>query len=208
MPNNIYFHVNKRPNILPPESPDFELMKQGQQIKVGDEVNPFFRRWKNEIPFKVYGSETFPNTLPFNEFLENLVKGEYNEHAEFPGFLWNPLMVYLGCLSELVLESIRIKEFKALPSRQRCLWLIKTLDEAVEWASDTSSGNKHQIVRVRVEGKIFECDASLLNYENQSLSDMEETARLYWLGKQPFEREEILFEGNAEVIEVLSNEQP
>ena len=130
MADKIYFHVNKKPSNPPPNSPDFEFMKEGQLKKVGDDDNYFTYQLKNDIPFDFFGSNSFPESPPFPSFLDLLLAGDYNERKGFSQLLHKPLALYMKLVGELVLESIRLKEFKARPSRQRCLWLTETKDQA------------------------------------------------------------------------------
>jgi len=160
MADKIYFHVNKKPSNPPPNFPDFEFMKEGRLIKVGDDDNYFTYQLKNDIPFDFFGSEKFPESPPFSRFLELLLAGDYNGRAEFSQLLFKPLALYMKLVGELVLESIRLKEFKDRPSRQKCLWLTETKDQAEEWASDCASGEDYRIVKVCVRGNVFKCDSS------------------------------------------------
>jgi len=207
MADKIYFHVNKKPSNPPPNSPDFKFMKEGQLINFRDDDNFFTYQLKNDIPIDFFGSNSFPERPSFDSFLNLLLAGDYNGRKGFSQLLHKPLALYMKLVGELVLESIRLKEFKARPSRQRCLWLTETKDQAEVWASDCASGADYRIVKVCVKGNVFKCDSSLLEFTNESLFQMEERVRLYWRGEDgPFKREEILFEGNATVIEVLSKD--
>jgi hypothetical protein len=181
-----------------------DILKSGQGEK---EVNYFTHNLKNQIPFDFFGNQSFPDHPQLDSFLRYLKLGDYNTNEKLPELLFYPLTYYLNLVGELVLESIRAKEFKGKPSRQKCFWLVGTQSEAEAWVSKLEFAVKPQIVKVRADGNTFRCDASLLKYENETLSDIEDKARLYWAGnsEKPFKEEEILFEGNLEVIEVLSN---
>lgn len=76
--------------------------------------------------------------------------------------------VYESCLMirELVLENIRLTNFPDLPSRLKCLYCCNTLDDAKNWVNALKRMDKKnvplQIVKLKVKGKVFEGDGSLM----------------------------------------------
>lgn len=93
---------------------------------------------------------------------------------------------------EEVFESVRASEFKALPSRQSCVFMSETLHGAQEFAHETG---RHMDVLYEVtltdpEARLHRTNYNLVN-ANLSPPDLVAQARLYW-ACVPSERVEVL----------------
>lgn len=102
---------------------------------------------------------------------------------------------------ETAIEEVRIKNFPDYPSRTRCIWICK--EEDLSYWSSQFRGNGIQIVELEVDGKIHECDATLIEGTTISLNKVRGKALKYWNGDiiDPFKKE-ILFEGKAKVVSI------
>lgn len=109
---------------------------------------------------------------------------------------------YVILCRELMMEEIRVVEFQSQPpSRQRCLYVCETFDEAATWKPLVGQGST--ICELRCTGMIHRADASLLLGDSEPLSVTKDRARKYWrseMGGSP--QPETLFVGNIEVVAV------
>jgi Protein of unknown function (DUF2441) len=105
---------------------------------------------------------------------------------------------------ELVWENIRLQEFPDEPSRQRCLWVTQTEDQARAWG-----GADQRIVRGRATGRVLQVDVQHLPRPQRDavvpLSDWQERARRYWRGDRTEHfQPEFLFVGTFRVDEIIN----
>lgn len=118
--------------------------------------------------------------------------------------------VYESCMiiRELVLENVRLKEFSDCPSRLKCLYCAKSYKEAFNWVPILKRMDKKnpplQIVKLKCKGKIFEGDGSLMLRDTFSVDCKVKMARKYWKNETSSCSQEILFVGEAEVVEVTN----
>lgn len=204
---NIFFHVNKRSRNSKASSANYELLQKWQEITVGKEENQFIRDLKTHMPFNSINDNVFPKSAPLKDFLNSLEVGDCNHYEKLPQSLFYPLTHYMKLVGELILESVRNEKFPELPSRYKCLWLTARQSEAEAWAPKCAPEKEyeHQIVKVCAKEEIFRCDASLLKFENEPLSELIRKSNLYWKGvpKNTVKEEEILYVGTIEVLEVF-----
>ncbi|MEK3975773.1 DUF2441 domain-containing protein [Psychrobacillus sp. FSL K6-1267] len=109
-------------------------------------------------------------------------------------------------IRETVAEMVRLEEYPDYPSRLSCLYATKNFEDALKWVEIFNSYNRQvlQLVSLRVFGKSFEGDASLLPKEDgASFSRKIEQARDYWKGNVKSELPELLVDGKIEVIEII-----
>ncbi|MEK4246253.1 DUF2441 domain-containing protein [Psychrobacillus sp. FSL K6-2684] len=109
-------------------------------------------------------------------------------------------------IRETVAEMVRLEEYPDYPSRLSCLYATKNFEDALKWVEIFNSYNRQvlQLVSLRVFGKSFEGDASLLPKEDgASFSSKIEQARDYWKGNVKSELPELLVDGKIEVIEII-----
>ena len=109
-------------------------------------------------------------------------------------------------IRETILEMVRLEEDPNYPSRLSCLYATKSLEDALKWADLFNSYNRQvlQLVKLRVDGKTFEGDASFLPKEDGiSFAKKIEQAREYWQGNVISGLPEMLVDGKIEVVEIL-----
>ena len=109
-------------------------------------------------------------------------------------------------IRETVAEMVRLEEYPDYPSRLSCLYATKNFEDALKWVEIFNSYNRQvlQLVSLRVFGKSFEGDASLLPKEDgASFSRKIEQARDYWKGNVKSELPELLVDGKIEVVEII-----
>jgi len=108
---------------------------------------------------------------------------------------------------ELALEKVRIEEYPHYPSRMACLYTSRSFDEAEKWAGYFQKiGRKvYSIVKLKVEGNIFDGDAcNCFDGTNIGNEDIEK-ARHYWKMDIPNEKPviETLVDGIIYVDEIM-----
>ena len=206
--DNTFYHVNKIPKS---PIPNYKFMNKEEPVTVGKEENQFIRDLKTHMPFNSINDSVFPKSAPLVEFMNCLEVGDCDHYEKLPQSLFYPLTHYMKLVGELILESVREKMFPKLPSRYKCLWLTDTQSEAEVWVPKCAPEEKYesQIVKVCARGEIFRCDASLLKFENEPLTELIRKSNLYWKGtqKNTVEEKEILFVGSIEVLEVLPRDK-
>lgn len=109
-------------------------------------------------------------------------------------------------IRETIVEMVRLEEYPNYPSRLSCLYATKNLEQALKWVDLFNSYNRHvlQLVALRVDGKSFEGDASLLPKEDGApFARKIEQARAYWQGNVGNGLPEMLVDGKIEVVEIL-----
>lgn len=83
---------------------------------------------------------------------------------------------YMGqtirAIREALVEMVRLQEYPEYPSRLSCLYAAKSYEDALKWKEIFVSHHRKvlQIVKLRVNGRIFEGDGTLLPKRMASLS--------------------------------------
>ena len=113
-------------------------------------------------------------------------------------------------VKELALEEVRESKFPDLPSRLHCMYLSIGKDIALQNIDSMSknkekNGKQFQAIAVKLNGKIFKAGKFYMTRESESYEYYKEKAYGYWSQKDLKDEEvkEILFEGVAEVVEIL-----
>lgn len=103
-------------------------------------------------------------------------------------------------LRELAMEDVRREEYPDYPSRLESLYVSKTLAEANDWFNYfIKLGRKtYQIVKVKVNGSVFNGDASDCFDGTINRDQNIKLARIYWKG-------EVNKEGTPPVYETIVN---
>ena len=105
---------------------------------------------------------------------------------------------------ELVMEEVRKEVHPEAPSRQRCLYLCDSLEEARYWNKVLGDqGNVGSICSSLCNGVSHRADTGLLLGDSEPLSVTRERATRYWRGEAGDKPEwETLFVGDAVVTGV------
>lgn len=154
----------------------YDQPKIDEIIKTSDEFNPYFRTIENSA------------TEPCNEVSQRDVS-----------------IHYVKMLREYVFENVRCSFYPHLPSRFRCLWFAKSLEDAQYWLSRIPHHGEKVILEVAPQDGaiLFEASDEYLtnNFENPALIKLR--ARAYWSGAlTETGRIEILGEGAFKVVGV------
>ncbi len=123
------------------------------------------------------------------------------------------LEYYDVAIKEMALEEVRKEQFPNLPSRLHCMYLSLSKDTALKnlksMAESREKNGKHfQAVAVKLNGVIFKAGKVYMSREGQSYNYYKQKAISYWKqrGLKDEEVKEVLFEGTAEVVEILDEQ--
>ena len=121
------------------------------------------------------------------------------------------LEYYDVAIKEIALEEVRKQFFPNLPSRLHCMYLSTSKDIALKnvksMAESREKNGKHfQAVAVRLNGVIFKAGKVYVSREGKSYNYYKDKAIEYWKqkGLKDEEVKEVLFEGRAEIVEILA----
>ncbi|NOJ40885.1 DUF2441 domain-containing protein [Bradyrhizobium australiense] len=139
--------------------------------------------------------------VPAVKFLKQVQAGNIN-CPTLPTVAAEVAQHYVMLCRELIMEEIRLAEFKGEPpSRQRCLFACETVEEARYWKQLVGPGST--ICELTCTGTIHRVDASLLLGDSEPLSVTRERARNYWRGEAGESPQwETLFVGEAKVTAI------
>jgi hypothetical protein len=195
-----YFHINR----IPPYS-NHAAMAVGQVIAVGGSFNPFFGYYDEHRTLAV-NTPTGIEHVSMVNWMKRVREGSITPN-NLPITACEIVEHHAMLVRELLLEEIRLVEVPEAPSRQRCMWLLESWEDAEYWRGRLPSTDP--IVRVSATGTAHVVDARLMPYDSVSLSEMRRLGRAYWRGEMSDQPErEVLFVGNIEVIEIGVSPSP
>ena len=171
----------------------------GTVFDVGSNTNPFFGFYEG---VRAYPVQT-PNgqvEVPAIKFLKSVRDGTIN-CPNLAQIATDIAEHYVMLARELIMEQVRIDIAPDAPSRQRCLWLADTLDEAKNWQARLRGNGL--IASLKLSGTIHRADASHLLGDSEQLATTYARARSNWNGEQSCKPElETLFCGTATVLAI------
>lgn len=123
------------------------------------------------------------------------------EYESLANKLQLTLFQYLKWIREELFEKVRIKTNPNLPSRKHCIW-ISNKGNLEKWWNIFKNKSGKRILEIRLKNNnIFIADGTLIKTETYGLSDYENIAERYWLGKIESDDElEISYEGEFEIL--------
>src|SRR5437667_5121499 len=126
--NEYFFHVNSNANLS-----TYDLMRRGTTINIGNESSPFFsiyETWQRTYPVRKDTGEV--QQVPAMRFLNEVKAGNITPD-NLSQTAYEVANHFLMLARELLWETVRLNEFPEAPSRQRCIWLTRTLEQARDW---------------------------------------------------------------------------
>ena len=194
-----YYHVNRLAGWS-----RYSLLDEGIVLNVGGESNPYFRFFeKYRKTYPVTQNDGSELQVLGVRYLHAVRSGEVNS-TDFPNVAHDLAQHLVTFLRELIWEDVRRREFPHLPSRQRCMWLIPTLDGVRFWIARMGVTEDFRVLRLRVQGRIHTASETHLLGDSVSLEEAIRLARQYWLGivEDPVSQE-VIFEGRVEVQSIV-----
>lgn len=115
---------------------------------------------------------------------------------------------YDVAIRDLAMENVRQQFFPDYPSRMHAMYLSENKAQTLRYMEEkaTIKGKTYQAVAVKLNGVIFRAGIKdcMIRRSGQSYSFYEEKAKAYWSQKCPKgQAVEVLFEGEAEIVEIL-----
>jgi hypothetical protein len=154
-------------------------MTIGALIEAGSGQNPFFGFYEGVRSYPVKTSAAVFQ-VPAIRFVKSVFRKEI-DCPNLPKIAAEIAEHYIILVRELVMEEMRREVAPDAPSRQSCLWLVDTIDEARAWR--IRLGGNNRIVRLRARGNIQRAGAALLLGDSEPLSKTYDRARSYWKGE-------------------------
>lgn len=196
-----YFHINSNAN-----GSSHAIMRRGDIIEVGGHTNPFFGYYETYArTFQVRDPNGGVEPVAALDFLRRVKDGAINPD-NLPLTAWEVSRHFLTLARELVWENIRLQDFPCEPSRQRCVWLVESEEQARLWGQRMGfSPMNYWIVKVRATGCALKTDAHLLAADSEPLPLWYDKARRYWRGEVTDDpHAEVLFTGTVRVEEIMA----
>lgn len=174
---------------------DFKL---GEKIHFGNETNGQMKIF--DFSFNEYGKPL--HELGFKKAKKGIFK---NKNLEMKMAI--ALQNYDLFMREIALEEVRNEKYPNLPSRFKCMYLSETKEETLknlEIMSKKGQG-QFQAIALKLCGELFyvkECGIGRLGV---SFNEYKKLAEKFWSQNQHSAEKikEILFVGDAEVVEIL-----
>jgi len=186
--DKIYYHIYSGKDVT-----------VGEILEYGKQKNGMWKRvYEGEYKIKGTGSKEFVKAFDKRKLFRFI-----------PAKAIKPIKYVLNdydfTLRELALEEVRAEKFPSYPSRFTCLYVTEKEEEAIAWAPRLTWQRENcQLVKLKLTGKLFTGDSKFNAKDNDSLMKYREIADGYWQGKLSKNPQmELLFEGKAEVMEVI-----
>ncbi len=111
-------------------------------------------------------------------------------------------------MREIALEEVRKEKFPQLPSRFKCMFLSECKEDVfknIDIMAKKTSNKTYQAVAVKLNGQIFCVRDFGIGRPGLSFNEYKELAEKFWTQDQnsKTKAKEILFVGEAEIVEIL-----
>lgn len=174
-------------------------MNVGDVFYFGNEYNNFYNELINIKHFN-------NNKKDANEIMADLFSKKNLTFSSINDFktVYNTVSDDSFILRELIFEEIRKRYYPDCPSRFKCMFVLKTSEEADEWLNifKRMKNKPLQIVKLKLDGNVFLGNANFIVRKNNSIIDKVNEAKAYWSGDKTGLIPEYLFLGTTTVIEV------
>lgn len=186
--NEVYYHINTGSNL-----------QVNDTLDIGQEYNNFY--------YEIYNTEHIKDDKDANVVLLEMLNNKslsFNDVSS-EKLVLNTISDDAMITRELMFEETRKEVDDNLPSRFKCLYVCKSIDEIKSWINifKRTNKNNYQILKLQLTGTIFVGDASFVLRQNISLNKKKEQAISYWSGCKKDNINEYLFIGKAKVLEIV-----
>lgn len=154
-----------------------------------------------------YGEFKLGDKLDFGDS-NNEYFDVYNKSPEYPlyddvGYLKSVATYYWKYLRETTFEETRKEQYPDHPSRQTSLFLTDE-NHLENWLLTLEYSNL-KVYKFKLNGKLHQCDATLVDIHPHNRTVVKEFAERYYSGEilPNSNKVEYLFEGTAEVIKIV-----
>lgn len=182
-----------------------------RNYKVGDIIK-FNKKTNNGMFERVYNTTFLLNNIRLADELYACAERKFKKFKNKEDIyqIAHKLQIYDVLVKELAIEEVRQIHCPDFPSRLHCMYLSLNKDivlkNIVSMANNPERNGKHfQAIAVKLNGKIFKAGKVYMSREGQSYNYYKNKALKYWQqdNLDNSEVKEILFEGTAEVVEIL-----
>lgn len=155
-------------------------------------------------------------TMLFDECHHNGVSQRVMEKTELVRAIYADPEAYSGelehhtavALRELAMEEVRGDCFPDYPSRMRCLYVSRSLEEARQWGAFFAQIGRptYAIVKLECRGRVFLADAEKCFQGTPDGERNKALAKIYWTHNQeqtPADVCEVLVDGEITVLEIV-----
>ena len=187
---------------LTADRPYKRALVAGQKLEVGYEVNPYFGFYEGARQYGVRRADGSMLQFKARAFLTHVRDGKIQtDQYRLADIAAEVATHFVMLVRELVMEEVRKEVCPEAPSRQRCLYVCESLEEARYWNKFLGDqGNIGSICSLLCNGLTHRADTGLLLGDSEPLSVTRERATRYWRGEAGDKPEwETLFVGNAVV---------
>ncbi len=174
--------------------------KVGDQLHFGDQPNG---------QMKIFDAAFNKNGTPLHWLtLQHAKKRGFWKNKALLFDTYDALANYDLFMREIALEEVRKEKFPFLPSRFRCMYLSDTGDIAkknMDIMKQRAPQKQYQAISVKLCGEVFYVKDFGIGRSGLSFNEYKELAEKFWSQDQTSKKEskEILFVGDAEVVEIL-----
>ncbi len=181
-----------------------------RDYKVGDIL--VFGDMRNYQAERVYKTNyRMPDGSMPEMFIENKLKRKKKLKLQEMRLICDILWNYGFTMRELGMEICRQKYYHNEPSRLKCMFLTEKAEEAklyLTTAKHKGQAGEPKVIGLKLNGKILKTSNSFNSRDGKSIDEFVEQAHSYWKGIDDNfankESVEYLFEGTAEVVEVIT----
>ena len=191
--DKILYHISKE-----------KLWAVGTQVSIGKTYNPFWQYYVDFSPEFMLNENKYllceilntryPSPKP--PIGEETIEVIYNRLLDIS----KDFSLYIR---EQTFESVRMRYYSELPSRQKCLWLTDE-NNTDYWKGQVLTGEGY-LYTLKVSGNLFCGDNIWLHADTFSASIYEDRAKKYWSGEtEQNPNLEYIFCGEATVLDLQS----
>lgn len=170
-------------------------MKEGQIIDFSDENhNRLYDFWMKREARRQDGADIF----------QVLEEEDFSDAGK--GVIFDYVFNQSRAVRETICEMVRLSDYPDKPSRLKCLYVCKTLEEVQKWKENFEGFNRKvlQLVELTSDGMSFTGDASFLPEVNgDSFDKKKEQAKRYWSGELQGELVETILGGKIKVERII-----
>ena len=177
-----------------------------RNYKVGDKLH--FGEESNGQKFNCLNLKFNKDGQPLHKLgFDNAKKGIFKNKSLMID-MSKALNNYDFIMREFALEEVRRQQFPNLPSRFKCMFLSEDEDTCLnnlESMQNRTKGKQFQVIKVKVNGEAFYVKDFAMSRLGLSFNEYKQEAVKYWSQNQNSKSatKEILFVGDAEVVEIL-----
>lgn len=187
------YHIHKKKNFD-------NLWKEGNIINFNENSNNEFSKISLNFSNKIQMNKM---NVPFNNAY-NFVKSNnnINKQIELLNVANTIINEYAILIRELGYENVRLKGFRNLPSRLKCIWLCR--ENQIQYWSKHLTGDI-EVFKIQINRKCFKTRDKFIALPSDSYNEILKKAFKYWNynDETEYEDDEYLYVGDLKVLKKL-----